>query len=470
MDFLQEQGLSPDAARKRISRLPAEVQRLGACLPNKEIFLYLENQWGTPEYFERLAEALKESGSALGLALIGLEARGGMVKANHFPVASGLSVRPTKKQISHDTAEMKLINLRIISRDGSSSGWVSADWSPRNPLRGKSLELAEDMVLSLLRTSLTRMGVISYSTVSIRGDTPHPEFASFAWDLVGPSYLAGFASRNGTDVKPAFVVADVVLGQEITMEYLKPFLHKCDTIRSRQGHRPFLPIFVADSFGRDALQELRKRGYVAGTLVNLFGKHISDDLRSLVNTVQNAAAAVTSNPEKVFELLGRLNKIEGAALNLRGVVFEFIVARLFALRGYNVDIRKEVGTKNGRAEIDVKAQRTDEVVCVECKAKSPGNLTDVQEIRDWVETRLPRIKEWLSVCPSLPQTKRFMFYISGDMTKDARQYAEEVAKTHNKQPIEVITGNLIIRELTRMKQQSLVRVYREQFSDKTANS
>lgn len=466
--LVKEERLSPEAARKRISRLPSDICRLSACFPRREVLLYLRPQWKSPEYFDRLKAALRATGSAPGRAIQGIEARGGIVAQSNFPVASGLPVKPIKKQLSHAVVEQRLLELEIIdilqTRDGPV---VTMDSSENSVRRWQAVALAESLVIQTLRTSLVKLGVVSSKKTAVRGDASQPVFGPFAWDLVGPSYLSGLSSRTPSGPTTSFVVADVALDREITNEDLVSFIHKCDTILNQKRHRRFLAIFVADYFENAALMELRKRGCVIGTTSNLFGKTVAAQIRDLIGTLQNAAAAVVNDPDKLFSLLEKLNRIEGASLNLRGVVLEFMAAHFYSVTGYKIDIRQKILAPNGKeAEIDVKATRADEVVCIECKAKVPGNLTEISEIQDWVDDKLPRIKSWLSNYPSLPLKKRFEFWVSGALTPEASAYVDEIAEKHKKQPIAFIVGKQILMRFREMNLISLVRIFEEQFGAK----
>lgn len=125
VERLSKSGLSAQAARKRISRATGNVCRLnGIRFPNREAFLFLDKQFGKPEFYERLASALKETGSSYGRALIGLAARDGTVPEKQFPVATGLPVERAKGQVPHLFVEQKLIGLGLITRDLSPDGDV----------------------------------------------------------------------------------------------------------------------------------------------------------------------------------------------------------------------------------------------------------------------------------------------------------------------------------------------------------
>ena len=75
--------ISGDAARKRVSRLPDGVKRLGfITFPRKARFIYHEQQFGSELYWERLIAALQQTNSAYGYAIAGLRLRNGIVPAD----------------------------------------------------------------------------------------------------------------------------------------------------------------------------------------------------------------------------------------------------------------------------------------------------------------------------------------------------------------------------------------------------
>ncbi len=183
--------------------------------------------------------------------------------------------------------------------------------------------------------------------------------------------------------------------------------------------------------------------------------------------IEHASAVFTKEPQKFVKLIDILTKIEGAALNLRGVVLEFILARLYSNNGYNIDIRQQiVSSKGEQAEIDVKATNHSEVVCVECKAKSEKNFVSKQELEEWESKSLPRIKDWLKSSESLPAKKRFVFATSTDFDNDAKEFIKTKLSIHKKQPIEFVTGAEIVQWLKGQNESSLKNVFNEHFSSK----
>ena len=185
----------------------------------------------------------------------------------------------------------------------------------------------------------------------------------------------------------------------------------------------------------------------------------------MILTIENAAAAVVNDPQQVFQLLQKIGKIEGASQNLRGILLEFLIARIYSLDGFNIDIRQQVySNEEGRAEIDIKAVRPNEVVCIECKGKMPGNLINAEEIDEWLKDSVPVIKKWLKSCSgSLPNKKRFEFYTSTDYSDEAKRLINEIEHGHKKQPIQFFKGTDIIEKLRHLSQNSLVNIFNEQF-------
>ena len=449
--WLVTHGIREDAARKRLSRGGEGIRSLrGVRLPNREAFMYLEEDFQTPTFKHRLANALKDTRTAYGQALVGLESRGGAAYSHYFPIASGLPVAKTKGHVMHSYVEAKLAEVGLTTTTPSPEGTVVTLWDLEGlTARRRAAMLIEDVVLSVMRSWLAKVGWTSSTAPPVRTlASPLPQFGQFAWDLVGPCYLHSVVTvQKGRKIN-GFVCGDILLDKTITEQDLHPFFAKWDVLRSQRRSTRFQPIFIADSFESPALMRLRERGAFVAIPSTLFGEDAAAQIKSLVGTIENAAAAVTNNPDSVFDLISRVARLEGAALNLRGIFLEMTVAHLCRLRGYNIDIRQQIRVDGvDKTDIDVKATSPAEVVCCECKGKSPGNLVDASEIQEWLDKSLPWIKSWLKESRTLPDKRRFEFYSSTDYTDDARALIARVTQEHQRQPIRFLTGEDVIRAL-----------------------
>lgn len=469
VQMLIKRGLSPEAARKQLSRAAGNVQRLrGLRFPNREAFLFLEGQFGRAEFREHLVAALKTTGSSYGKALIGLTARSGVMPANQLPIASGLPVEKAKGQVPHSFVEQKLIELGLLRLTCSPDGDTISLWdhAVQNERR-RATVIVEDITLGMIKAWLIKTGWSSANVLKVRSPKSLPKFGQFLWDLVGPSYLASFRRFRSGAVTNGFIVGDILLDKNVTPEDLRPFFSKWDVLKYQNRATPFQPMFIASWFEPEALMELRAKGCLVIIPKTLFGDDLAQQLHELVGTIEHAAAAITNDPKSVFILISKIAKLEGAALNLRGVVLELFIAHLFKLGGYQIDIRQQITSDdNEHAEIDVKATDRKEVVCIECKAKSPGIQVDAPEIQRWLDKSLVRIKSWLKLSSTLPESRRFEFYTSTDYSDTAKELIAEIQAGHKKQPIQFFTGADVIRKLQEEKESALVDIFREQFTDK----
>jgi len=463
------QGVSRESARKRVSRAGGDVRRLvGLQFPNRERFVFLNDQFGKPEFHENLANALQQSRTSYGRALIALESRGGAVPEHHFAIAAGLPIENAKGQLLANLVLDRLLKVGILTRTPTPDGNVISRWdSGLIDARRRATLTVEDVVLSVIRTWMGKINWTSPTATQVRSRRIVPKFSQFRWDLVGPSYLNSIIYFKTQKVVNGFVVGDILLDKTISTADLEPFFAKWGALTNQRRTTRFQPIFIAESFDSNALQQLRAKGAVIGRPETLFGPDIAKQLRELIGTIEHAAAAVTKNPSAVFQLLSELTKIEGAASNLRGVVLELMIARLFQLEGYNIDIRQQIQSQTGeRAEIDVKAANKQEVVCVECKGKSPGVLVGDTEIQEWLDKTVVRIKSWFGLTMTLPQRKRFEFYSSTGYTEQAKILIATIQQAHKKQPINFYGGEDVVAKLRTQNERALINIFQEQFSSK----
>ena len=145
--------------------------------------------------------------------------------------------------------------------------------------------------------------------------------------------------------------------------------------------------------------------------------------------MENAAAIATKNPGKVLELLDSLSSIEGAAINLRGALFELIVGHLvYKGEGSSIDIGVKVRNSEGKlAEIDVRRVKGEhELAIYECKGYQPSTSISTDEIESWLTKKIPIIRSAL-----LEETRftninmSFEYWTSGEFSAEAIQLLEQ---------------------------------------------
>src|SRR5690625_6523245 len=128
-----------------------------------------------------------------------------------------------------------------------------------------------------------------------------------------------------------FVMCDVSISSEVTEDGLRPFINKCDGVRGLKNLGRCLQIFVADRYTSSAFTLAKRKGVIPATPETLFGKEVAEGLRSLIETLEHAATNHFS-PAKLDKLFKSLESIEGATMNLRGSLFEYLCAEIIRQR------------------------------------------------------------------------------------------------------------------------------------------
>lgn len=463
---IESPNLSYDAAKKQISRACAsrQVHRLDAVtFPNREKFLYLEKDYLSPHFKNNLIEALINTKTSYGQLIRAIRLRSGYLPLKQAPIYSGLATHITKGHILYSTAlkRLKALNL-IIEQDG----YLQLAFEEPKPIEAESIEIVENIVLEVYKNWLTKTAFASFGKVKLRSlDLDQPKVGQFEWCLSAPSYTATIAKRTKTGPQPGFIAADIILGRKLDLADISYFINKWEAFSFQRKKVSFQPFLIADSVSPDALSELRKKGCILAFPEIFLGQEAAASLRELIPLIKNAAIAVTKDPDKVFEQLKRVAKLEGAANNLRGVIFEFIIAHLHTSDGYNIEMNETVyGSDHKPAEIDVVAKKKKkEIFFIECKGMSPGNLVNHEILNEWASRPLKRIKSWIkSESSTHPNKKEIHFYSSTGYSEDAQNLMEDL-RTRSKLPVTFFDGTDVLRKLKEECDQPTIKIFKEQF-------
>ena len=427
------ESISVDAARQRVSRARPPIHKFSIpLLPKKEAFLYHQDDWESERFWEGLVRDLRETRSIYGFALYGLQARGGRAQRASFDVICG-SPKAQRKQVPLARVLERLTEARLVERMevGEMGECVSLNDSfsavpKESAFRARTI--AENFLMDGLREWARKLGLASYNAITIRNRESAPEFATFHWDLQGPSYLLPLAAvaKDVTKPEPGFFVADVFCGSTLAVRHIQYLLRKVHLLKAFPRVRPFLPVLLADGYTKEALREGHKAGVLMATTQNLFGETVAHALTSLIDVLTRAAAVAVGNPSRIEELLRDLKGIEGREGNLRGALFEMIVGHLVReVEGYSsIDIGKIVhDPKTGKpAEIDVLGVKGHQQCWVyECKGHQAGYRVSSDEIKKWLE-RVGRISRYCRAQERFQGCQfGFEFWTTGQFQEDALQ-------------------------------------------------
>lgn len=432
--------ITREAARKRVSRQGPGVKRLAYLpFPRNARFVYLQEQYGSPRFWDALIKALMENSAAYGSAIAALRQRGDLMPKHHFFIACG-SPLAQQRHLSPQVVLNRLTQAKLFTEievpgiglcvARAQSPQYLEDAIPKMQAR----LVCEEIVLKAVREWSRNLGLVSYEKTKIRESDDLPKVGTFAWDFSGPSYLGGLINRDSNGKpNPGFVACDIALDQEITESGLEPFIKKCRTLRSLKNIGRCLQIFVADKYHENAFRLAKNEGVIPATTASLFGKEVSESLKKLSNILTQAASTAT-NPKLFDELFNGLSRIEGAATNLRGALFEFWAAE--AIRqtypSCQIQMNRIFKDDNGRqAEVDVIAiAGNSQVMFCECKGYQPSGLVSDEEIDRWLEIRIPLVyKQAKNHSDWKNRTLKFEFWTTGRLSTAAIERIEKEKNT-----------------------------------------
>jgi hypothetical protein len=300
-------------------------------------------------------------------------------------------------------------------------------------VRLKARLTTEKILLLAVRDWARKLGAASYDKVALRDDADGPpRVGTFAWDLTGPSYLRAMVRRTPDGPKPGFFVCDVVSGESVDAAAVSAFTRKCELMANMQRMPPLLPIFIADRFSRDAFNLGRSRGVMVATPGALFGRDVAVGLAALLQTLSKAAAVAVRRPDLIGELFDKLGRIEGAAANLRGALFEMLVGHcVVKIDDGTIDIGKKiVEVETGaRAEIDVfRIKEYREVWSYECKAHQPSEIVGRSVVEKWLTEKVPLIHRVLRREGRFQESAfHFEFWTCGSFSDEALTLLKDAA-------------------------------------------
>lgn len=463
-----EHRMSAAAARKRLSRIKPPIYRLPvSLLPRGESFIYLKDDRNTERFWLSLHESMRASGSIFGIALDSVIARRGVVPIDDFSVVSGAPIA-LKGQVASYRVAARLIEAGILAEDqhptiGKCLCVRLAELGGADMAGLRARRTMDAIVLDALKEWARRLGLASYNSIAIRGDMRERRVGPFMWDLTGPSYLMPLRHNKG---KPGFFVADVVADGELSEAHVQAFIRKSLMLKSMLRDRGALPILVAERFTGGALRAGHHAGVVLATPDNIFGGRVGAALASLAVTLRNVAAAAATNPERLAQLVDDLSGIEGAALNLRGVLFNLISAHLARRDATSIDIGVIATDEGGmKAEIDILKVTHQAAACtlIECKGKEPGGIVSVAEVQTWLQ-KLPIFRSHLRSHPHFREAViNFELWTSGDFAADAAELLGAEKQKRTKYPIGWKRGDDVLALAGAGKEKAIASALREHF-------
>lgn len=457
----KNQGISNDAARKRIQRLGSPIHKITGLFSDKKSFVYHADNYQNLEYFDDLVDAFKSDGKRCYSIINAIKYHHGLVSIKELPNYSISPVRLLSGHMKFSSLIEKLKKHNLIreTREGEYGlNMFIAEQAAPNFRHIKGIEISKKIILQHFESWCKNIGLVSFR----KGKNNHI-VGGFQFAFTAPSYIDGLIGYNNKQKKPGFLVADILIGNVTDQDAISFFIKKLAAIKASNPTLKLFPVLLVDGIGVKALNQLKSNGVLVASIKELYGKDYSDLIKSLINTVTNAGAILKTEPEKYLSLMSKLTKlIDGKTNNLRGDLFELAVGFYFSKYSQSINIGKRVPILNSvrSREIDVLAISENEVCVVECKGYNYPVDTDY--IEGYLSEKVKEIRSWLS--SRYPQKKqRFEIWSTGGFTKEALKLLKETKSRVRKFDFDYLSQKEIKDRSNRLNSEKFKEILRNYF-------
>ena len=425
---VQELNLKEDVARKIIQRLPDSIYRYKGICSSKQSILYHKDDWMIEGFTEAIIAVLRKYAKQHYIVIKALEMHDGYVPIDKLASYSISPVELIKGHKSFDSVILDLKTLHLIGEDDNSY-ILNSDTA--NQRRSKAKNLIHNITLEHFNNWARNIGLISYSSTKYNSTCSRYQFS-----LVAPSYIRTLTCKsNGGKIVPAFVVADILMG-DLDEDAILFFTHKLSNMVGLNYNSKYLPFFITDSHDASIYKTLKEAGVVIGNVDELFGEQYSSTIKGILNLMENAGAILKTNPEQYLSLLANIEKLAiGKTNNLKGDLFEMTVGYYHGQICQSLEIGKNVYYEQEHREIDVFALYHNKVVVAECKGYN--KKLDDSYIDCWLSNKIPVIRNWILNQDSLKNKKIcFELWSTGGFEESALKKLQDSSAKTKKYDIE----------------------------------
>ncbi|BEV17794.1 AsnC family protein [Herbaspirillum sp. DW155] len=475
--LVEKYGVTAVNARQKVSRNKTIKKLAYVKFPRNAQFIYFQKDYASPMFWDALIRDLLKHSISHGSALACLFARRGIMPRKHFEIACGAPLAKKGHLAPAKILEILLASKLVQLVDVPGVGQCIELGNQRLP---DAIEVAkmrarlrtEEVLLGAVRDWARDLGFVSYQKVAIRDeneDGKQPRVGTFSWDLTGPSYLSPMLQWNGSAPKPGFLACDVLLGTNIREEHIRPFINKCKTLRNLKNVGRCLYFFVADGFDQKAFALARSEGIVAATTETLFGKEVAEALKKLTSLLTDLYPSA-AGLERLDEIFTNLKHIEGAALNLRGALFEYLVAEYVRTNEASTEISMNQVVRDemdAKAEVDVLVTHYKKPMrFIECKGYKPGGTVSDNDVERWLNDRIPLIRRVAAAHPDWRDVDQISeLWTTGKLSERAQAMFAAKQDEVRKFKLVLVSGEELAERISQSGNTSLKKTFRQHFFD-----
>jgi len=456
-----KQGITNEAARKRIQRLKSPIHKISGLFSDKKVFVYHSDNFQNSEYFTDLVEAFKTDGKRCYSIINAIKYHHGLVPIDELANYSISPVNPIKGHMKFSSV-IELLKKHNLIRETNSGEYglnisVAEQINPNNRYI-KGVQLSKRLVIQQFETWSKNIGLVSF-----KKGRNNNIVGGFQFAFTAPTYIDGFVGYANKIKRPGFLVADILIGNLTNENTVSFFLRKIAAIKASNPSLKLFPVLIVDGISSEGLNQLKSKGILVASIKELFGKDYSELLKNLINTVTNAGAILKKEPEKYLQMMDKFTKlIDGKTNNLRGDLFELAVGFYFSKYSQSLDIGKRVPVtdSNRTREIDVLVRNENEICIVECKGYNYP--VDIDYIEIYISEKIKEIRGWLAVTYS-GRRHRFEIWSTGGYTEEALVFLKKTKENARKFDFDFLDQKDIKERANKLNSEKFKEILRDYY-------
>lgn len=382
--------------------------------------------------------------------------------------ACSLNEIPGKKsveQVAQNLSELNIINIvndsnindRYIkfSSEYKESHFSSADLESRK----RGLKLNSSLLEELI-SWLERISIVGWETGRISHYGSLLNFNNYPFDAVGFTYILGLYRTNKKDslYNPSIekagspVLVDCIVHRATELFDIAAFIKRIENVngpinQNKNPHFKILPFFFVTFITSEARDLARQKGIIIIPIKEVFNNNIIEVLMKILNlptknislnSLEEILEIMEISPSEEASGTPEKNVFDGKFNNLKGIVFNFIVAYMFSELGY---MQQKIGTiykgylenpeieESCECDLTSGTSRFDINIICEVKGYSSTRLVKLGENREEKDS-VKRFFERTHRIIQNNEDKNKMFYIpifitSSEFEEDAIKYMED---------------------------------------------
>tara|TARA_R110002050_G_scaffold73864_2_gene158778 strand:- start:1434 stop:2894 length:1461 start_codon:yes stop_codon:yes gene_type:complete len=457
----KKQGITNEAARKRVQRLHSPIHKISGLFSDNKVFVYHSDNFQNPEYYTDLVESFKTDGKRCYSIITAIKYHHGLVPIDELANYSISPVNPIKGHMKFSSV-IELLKKHNLIRETYTGEYglniyVAEQLSP-NASHIKGIQISKRLVIQQFETWSKNIGLVSFK----KGKNNNI-VGGFQFAFTAPTYINGLVGYASKMKKPGFLVADILIGNITNENTVSFFLRKITAITASNPTLKLFPVLIVDGISSEGLNQLKSKGVLVASIKELFGKDYSELLKNLINTVTNAGAILKKEPDKYLQMMDKFTKlIDGKTNNLRGDLFELAVGFYYSKYSQSLDIGKRVPVTDSirTREIDVLVKNENEICIVECKGYNYP--VDIDYIEIYLSDKIKDIRGWLAVTHS-DKRHRFEIWSTGGYTKEALVLLKETKEKVRKFDFDYLDQKDIKERANKLNSEKFKEILRDYY-------